>query len=355
MKKLTTTLAALTLSSAALGLEIGAVGSIAKAPVVNNGDVAGAPFDFVIQFDRSQDPVVGGYTLAAGHQIVIEFPDSIDLGGIDPSYPVLDVPTPGQCTPGNLVCSTAVLLKGWPQDPFFPPAAFHTNSVDMERNAFVITANQDITNTGIGSPAIKGVHLILNGLSNPKPGRYTLKVSIQTGADSWSTGAGTFKVVKDADPGLFPTTVFAEGLAAGICSGSNPPNPNTLFQYAAAGAPAPFAWSLLAWGDDGDVLDNLALVRETSARWGLYQGDTRVGTAKVKAPNGASGYDIVAPATTCPGAIPATPIIGGTPGVGPQPAGRLDLQFIAGDKPGAYITTISLDKGTSVRHVVVVE
>jgi hypothetical protein len=46
------------------------------------------------------------------------------------------------------------------------------------------------------------------------------------------------------------------------------------------------------------------------------------------------------------------PVIAATPGIGPQPVGRLDMQFRAGNKPGVYTTKISLHNGNAVEMVV---
>ena len=342
-------------ATAALAGNVGVVASIEKAPVIADGDVAGEPFDYVILFDRSQDPTVAGRGLASGHSIVVTFPDAFDLGNIDPAYPVADVPTPGSCVPGNLLCTTAVLLRGWPQDPYFPPAAFAGVSIDAAANAFVITARQDIAPQSETDPGIKGVHLILNGLTNPRPGRYRLEVAIQTDNDAFDYGSGELVVRKRLRPGIHETTVFAEGLASGSCAPSNPPNPNTLFQRTATGAKAPLSWSLIAWDRDGSALGDLTPRRLSSNLWILKSGRRWVGYAYVDAPPYAHGVKIERNALGCPTEIGAAPIIGATPGIGPQPTGRLDLDFTAGNVAGVYTTTIGLFGGNTVRKVVIAE
>jgi len=41
--------------------------------------------------------------------------------------------------------------------------------------------------------------------------------------------------------------------------------------------------------------------------------------------------------------LPWAPVIAGTPGIGPQPVGRLDLLFWTGSEAGGYTTTLSLN------------
>ena len=155
----------------------GIIASIDNAPVVSNGDVTGAPTDYLITLDGSLDPNVAGRSLLTGRTIKIFMPPEFDLSNIDPAYPLNDVPFPfppvpplpeQPCLPGNLQCSTVIVLRGWPQDPLFPPVLFTKLSVDPIDNALVVTAQQDITQ----SPGIKQIHLILNGVRNPAPGLY---------------------------------------------------------------------------------------------------------------------------------------------------------------------------------------
>jgi hypothetical protein len=52
----------------------------------------------------------------------------------------------------NLQCTTAVLLKGWPEEPYLPPAAFATLSIDAGETALIFTAVQDIVPAPPASP-----------------------------------------------------------------------------------------------------------------------------------------------------------------------------------------------------------
>lgn len=201
----------------------GIVASIDKAPVVSNGDVAGQPTDVVITFSGSLDPVVAGRGLAAGDQIRVLFPPQFDLTSLDAGYPLSDVPAPAvPCVPGMLRCTAVVLLQGWPQEPFFPPAAFHTLSIDAANNILVITALQDMVPNPPVSPGIKQVYLILNGVTNPEPGHYRIAVEAQTGSGGgWETGSGMLQILPYVRPSINATSVFVKALAAGACgSGS---------------------------------------------------------------------------------------------------------------------------------------
>ena len=148
----------------------GIVADISKASVVPDGDVSGEAALYLITLEGSLDPAVPGKRLALGGQIRVIFPPEFDLTNLDPAYPLADVPTPAlPCLPGNLQCTTAVLLKGWPEEPYFPPAAFAPLSIDATDNALVFTAVQDIVPAPPVSPGIKQLFLMLHGVTNPSP------------------------------------------------------------------------------------------------------------------------------------------------------------------------------------------
>lgn len=348
----------------------GIVASIDKAPVVADGDVTGQPFDYVITLDGSLDPQVLGRGLAAGSTIKVFLPYEFDLGNLDPAYPVSTPPLGPvlPCVPGNLQCTTAVLLRGWPQDPLFPPFLFHLLSIDVQENALVLTAQKDI---GLApgedrSPYIKQVHLILNGLRNPAPGVYTVRVEAETGPDgTLESGEGQLRVRSKTQPSINITSVFVEPLEGGACGpGSSPPNPdNLVYQTTGVGEEAPFVWSFLLWGKNNVPLDNVWLHKVGRSHWLMLRNEDRrfrwrdiVGRLHVDAPRGARGFDVRLnnddPSFDCPTLLPAAPVIGTTPGIGPQPVGRLDLQFAAGDTPGVYKTTIWMSRGNKVQMVV---
>ncbi|MEL6948689.1 MAG: hypothetical protein AAGM16_01020 [Pseudomonadota bacterium] len=347
----------------------GIVASISNAPVVPDGDVAGSATDVLITLDGSLDPNVAGRSLLAGRTISVVFPPAFDLGNIDPAYPLNDVPfpfppvpplPPQPCVPGNLQCTTAVVLRGWPQDPLFPPRLFTTLQVDHARNALVFTAAQNIEQ----SPGIKQLHLILNGVTNPAAGQYRIRVEAETGPNgSLETGEALLEIRERAAPSINITSVFvpalggAEGDAEPVCGPPLlPPLPNNpVYQTTATGEAAGRAWSFLLWGADREPLDNVSLEPFRDGIYLLRRDDggrsgTVVGTVQVEAPPGATGQEVYQ--INCPSLMPAAPVIGATPGIGPQPVGRMDLRFVAGDVAGVYKARLSLREGNTVTMVV---
>jgi hypothetical protein len=269
------------------------------------------------------------------------------------------------CVPGNLQCTTAVILHGWPQQPFFPPALFHQMSIDLIENALVFTALQDLVPDGPTRPGIKQLLLILNGLINPQPGEYLLQVEAQTGPDgAWESGSGIYRVLPRTRPSVNVTSVFVAGLAGltepvGVVKCVDPtlpPNPyNPVYQHTLVGEDAPFFWTLLLWGKNKEPLEDVSLAWSSDNHARLVRGKTAIGNLFIDAPAGASGYDVEVNPEDCPTLLPGAPVIAGTPGIGPQPVGRLDLRFRAGDVAGEYTTTISMNNGNSVELVVVAE
>lgn len=333
----------------------GIVASIDKAPVIADGDVRRKPTDYLITLDVSLDPNQPGKSLAAGDQIRVIFPQSFDLANVDPSYPLADLPTfvpPGvlPCLPGNLQCSTAVILPGWPQNPLFPPAAFHALTIDTVDNALVYTARQDINET------IKQLHLILNGVLNPRPGRYRIHVEAQTGpAGEWETGSGILRVLPRTRPSINITSVFIDAWKNGeaCLPGKLPPNPdNPIYQSTAVNSEVPFVWTFLLWGKRGKPLDDVWIKKANPNRLLLKRGKRTIGHIFIDAPKGATGYGLALNPSDCGTLLPAAPVIGATVGIGPQPVGRLDLLFNAGDLPGLYTTNLRLNNGNTVQMFV---
>lgn len=357
----------------------GIVASIDKGPVVADGDVTGKPTDFIITLDGSSNPSVAGRSLAAGDTIKVIFPPEFDLGNLDPAFPLADLPTPFPptpplppmpCVPGNLQCTTAIMLKGWPQDPLFPPVLFHQMSIDFGANALVYTAVQNIEL----SPGIKQLHTFLHGVTNPAPGKYRVRVEAETGpGGSLETGEGLLTVLRKTQPNINVTSVFVKALAGALpggpaCGpGTNPPNPdNPIYQTAGLEEDAPFVWTFLAWGRNNQALDGISLRKHGRNHWRLirnrndddddeadtdrHHGRRIIGDLRIDAPPGARGQKVRQ--VDCPTLLPAAPVIGTTPGLGPQPVGRLDVQFTVGDTPGVYTTTLSLRGGNAVQMIV---
>jgi hypothetical protein len=215
-------LAAMLFAVASSASAAGIVASIDKAPVIADGNVRGMPTDYVITLEGSLDPNVPGRSLAAGDVIKVIFPPQFDLGNLNPAYPLLDAPTPlpplptlsdNDCVPAYLTCTTAVILQGWPQNPYFPPALFHTLSIDTVRNTLIFTATQDMIANPPTAPGIKQLHLILNGLTNPWSGKFHIRVEAQTGpGGSWEYGSGLLQVLPRSRPSVNVTSVFVKAL-----------------------------------------------------------------------------------------------------------------------------------------------
>jgi len=350
----------------------GIVSSVQRAWVTSNGDVSGEPALWKIVLEGSKDPNVPGRSLMTGQEIRVIFPPELDLGNIGPSHPVADVPTPfppvpplppQPCVPTNFQCTTGLLLQGWPEHPLFPPVLYHSVSVDDAQNAFVFTAAQDILPDPPANPGIKELFLLLNGVQNPEPGEYPVRVEAQTGpSGSWESGTGIMKVRSRPRPSINATAVFVKalsGLLAGgpACGpGTLPPNPdNPVYQRTAVNSEAPFLWSFLLWGQNEEPLDDVDLAWVTDSHAHIVRGKSVVGHVFIDAPRDAEGFGVEVNPLGCPTYLPAAPVIGGTPGVGPQPVGRLDLRFWTGDKPGVYTTTLKMNNGNSEQMVVIAE
>ena len=339
----------------------GIVAEIQKAWVVPDGDVTGEAAVYVITLSGSLNPTVRGRSLAAGDQIRVIFPPEFDLTNLAAGYPLADVPTSSQpCVPSNLQCTTAVLLKGWPEEPYFPPAQYATLSIDAAENALVFTAVQDMVADPPVSPGIKQLFLMLHGVTNPAPGHYQIRVEAQTGPwGTWESGSGILQVVPETRPSVGATSVFVKALSGLLpggpaCGpGTLPPNPDDpVYQTTTVGNDAPFVWSFLLWGDDAEPLGDVWLDWANPRHARLKRGNATIGHVFIDAPRGATGQAIEVNPLGCPTVLPAAPVIGGTPGIGPDPVGRLDMQFRAGNVPGRYTTTILLNNGNSQRMVV---
>ncbi|MEJ2533046.1 MAG: hypothetical protein P8Y92_14735 [Halioglobus sp.] len=366
-------LASMVIPSAA-ATAAGIVESAQRAWITADGDVSGENALWKIVLDGSKDPAIPGRSIKAGNQIRVIFPPAYDLSNIDPGYPVADIPTPFPpvpplpdmpCLPGNFQCTTGVFLQGWPEHPFFPPVLFHSVSIDAAANAFVFTALQDIEPDPPAYPGIKELFVLLNGVRNPAPGHYRLRVESQTGpGGTWETGSTLMHVLPRARPSINATSVFVKaqaGLIDGIptpaCGpGTAPPNPdNPVWQTTGVNAAAPYTWTFLLWGKNEEPLDDVGLYWVSDDHALLRRGLRTVGHIYIDAPRGAEGYRIETNPLGCGTYLPAAPIIATTPGIGPQPTGRLDLRFHTGNAPGTYTTTLTMNNGNSETMVVVAE
>jgi len=310
----------------------GIIASIDKAPVSRDGNVQGQPTDFVITLDSSLDPSVQGRSLKQDKTIRITFPHQFDLSDLG-GFPLANAGSSGDCMPGNLICTTGVLLRGWPQNPVPPP----NYALSIEDNTLVYTATADIEADGAAAPGIKQVHMILHGVENPKPGHYRIKVEAETGpGSSTETGSVLLHVVPKDRPSINVTSVFAGAM-------------NTIYQSATVDGPTPLEWSFLVWGKKGSVLDDVSIEWADVDEWRLVQKGKTIGHVYIDGPAGASGQEVWVSNSDSLG---AAPVIGSTPGIGPQEVGRLQIQFMAGSEPGEYVTTLMLNGGNSLQmHV----
>jgi len=289
------------------------VGSVAKAPIVPDGDVAGAVTDFVITLNRSLDPAVPGRSLTAGSQIRITLPDAFIDNGFDTG-----APGAVNCVPGP--CNLGVVLQGWPQHPIAPPAAKYSLERDGT-HTFVYTALEDLSPAGPLNPGVKQMHLILLGFQNPAAGDYEIIVETQTGqGGAWETGVGTLTIRPAIAPSINVTSVFNEG------------TPNTIYQTTVVGQATPLAYDFLLWDAAGDPMTGVSLDGGVLMRDGV-----RVGEVTITAPDGATGQGA---AVAAPSVEITAPVLG-------VPTARLTAVFTAGSVAGDYTVTFSLDAGTS--------
>jgi hypothetical protein len=318
-----TVLAAATVSAvaAADGAESSGIAtSVVNAPIVADGDVAGAPADFVINLDSNMDPSFPGRTLLAGNTIRITLPAAFESAGLP-----ADMPTACSAFAGE--CNTAVLLQGWPQRPFPPTNEFYTLEMDGT-HTLVFTAVQDLAPGA--TPGIKQSHLMALGFTNPEAGDYPIEIEAQTGPEgAVETGTAVVTIHPEIRPSINVTSVFAKAAEDG-------PNGNTIYQQTTPGQSPAFAWDFLLFGADGDGIIGAELVQTGDAGGDIVVGDETIGSYRIEAPEGATGQSVGAE----PSVAFEAPVSG-------APTGRLTAVFTAGDMPGTYVTTFELDGGTS--------
>ncbi|HBY99076.1 MAG: hypothetical protein M5U01_10900 [Ardenticatenaceae bacterium] len=312
----------------------GIVGSITRAPIVPDGDVAGAPTDLVLDLDTSLDPSVTGRSLLAGKTIKVILPEEFENTGRLLTQDFFTSPT---CVPGNLQCNSAILLQGWPQHPILPSVppgqGLSRYSVTLEgTHIMVITANVDLTpGAPLPGPGIKQIHLILNGFRNPAPGFYDIQVLAKTGADgAIETGLGRVQILPQIRPSINVTSFY------------NPGSPNTIYQETSPGELAPLPYDLLLWDRNGAPMEGVTLSMVNPTHGLLVQGENSVGQFFIDTPPGASGQEIFSAAPSVP--VPA-PVSG-------VPTARLTAFFRAGSEVGEYGVTFELNGGNAVQMFV---
>ena len=305
----------------------GIVSAVIKAPIVADGDVAGALTDLVFVLDTDLDPAVPGRTLPAGSSVRITFPEEFQSVEVN-AGPAATCEDP---------CNTGVILQGWPQRPFPPIADFY--SVEMDgSHTFVMTAVQDLAPGG--TPGVKQFHVILGGLTNPtEPGDYAITVEAGTGPDgAVETGTGVVTIHPAIQPSINPTSIFAKLT-------DEDPNGNPLYQEAAAGESPPFAWDFFLFGSDGGGIVGAELQQNDDSGGDIVQDGAVIGSFTIDAPEGATGQSV----SGGPSVDATAPVLG-------KATARLTATFTAGDMPGDYVTTFEMDGGNSLAmHVTVSE
>jgi hypothetical protein len=204
---------------------------------------------------------------------------------------------------------------------------------------------------------------MLHGVTNPRPGHYRIRVDAQTGPNgSWESGSAVLHILPSSKPSIAATSVLVKALSgqlpggAACGPGTLPHNPdNPIYQRTGVNSPAPFPWTFLLWGRQNEAITDVTVDWVNRFHALLRRGRRVIGHVFIDAPRGATGYGIDVNPLACPTLLPGAPVIGGTPGIGPQPVGRLDMRFRVGNKPGAYTTTIFLKDGNSVEMVVEAE
>jgi hypothetical protein len=303
----------------------GIASSVVKAPIVPDGDVAGAPADFVINFDTDMDPSVPGRTLLAGNTIRITLPEAFSSAGLPANVA-------SECAAFEGECSTGVLLQGWPQRPIPPTLAFHTLEMDGT-HTLVFTAVQDLMPGA--TPSIKQTHLMALGFTNPEAGDYSIDIEAMTGPEgALETGTAVVTIHPEIRPSINVTSIFAK-------AAEDDPASNAIYQAATPGGTTPFAWDFFLWGADGSGIVGAELVQSSDAGGDIVVGDATIGSFSIDAPDGATGQTV----TGGPSVEANAPVSGAA-------TGRLTAQFGAGDTAGRYVTTFEMDGGNSLQMFV---
>jgi hypothetical protein len=314
----------------------GIVRSAVKAPIVPDGDVAGSRTDFVIDLDIDKDPSVAGRSLVAGDEVRVTLPAAFAFAE-SAAFPLANVGSSPSCAPGNLQCTTAVLLQGWPQNPV-SPALY---SLSLMGNTLVFTVTGAIGPNPFG-PGFKQIHLIFNGFRNPmRPGPYRIRVEVETDG-TVERGTAYLRIRPNIRPSINVTSVF--DVPADDPNGGNPPNPNFTYQQTTPGAAIPLIWNFLLWDTDGAPFTDVDIVQINPRGGRLVRNGGTVGRFTIQAPAGAIGQQLM---SLGPSAASGTPVIGMTfqP---PLMNGRLRASFTAGSMPGRYVTNIRLNNGNRI-------
>lgn len=310
------------------------VSSVVKAGIAVDGDVAGAPSDFLINLNVLMD-ASEGLSLLSGRTIKITVPPEFVDTGVHEAVTAFSSKT---CTPGALECNTGALIQGWPQRPVlntFPPVTLASENTtgdpvvtfSMQKNAdgshtFTHTAEIDVV-PGLPAPGpgIKQLHMILPGFQNPTtPGDYTIDVSAETGTDgAVQTGSAVLNIRPEIAPSINLTSVY------------DSMRRNTVYQQVnSVDDVVPYGFWL--WDGQGEAMLDVDIVGNQ-----LVQQGEVVGEISIAAPDGATGQTLV---SLSPSVAATEPFFG-------IATGRFEARLIPGDLPGDYVTTIRMLNGNS--------
>ena len=334
-----------TCNIASAGSSSGIASSVAKAPIVPDGDVAGARTDFVVDLNIDMDPATEGLSMAPGDQLRIKLPAGFDLNDTA-NFPIANVGSPLiPCVPGNLKCTTGVLLQGWPQNPLSPA----TYDFDIVDNVVSYTAKGGGLGPNPFGPGLKQAHIIANGMRNPlTPGRYKILVELERGGNV-EKGSTHLIIRPNVRPSINVTSVF--DVPPDDPNGGNPPNPNFIYQETGPGMAVPLIWNFLMWDTDGAPFTDVEIVQRNRNGGALVRNGHTVGQFKINAPQGAVGQELMSLGPSVEG---GTPVIGMTfeP---PLKTARLRAVFTAGSALGRYHISLRLNNGNTANMFVDVE
>jgi hypothetical protein len=237
--------------------------------------------------------------------------------------PVLSIGSPDCGPPGNpFVCSTSVLLQGWPQslEVPFPGVAW-----DEATNTITLTSTVDWG--AVDGPGVKQVHLLLFGFQNPRPGDYDIEVTIQPNPDSGETlsGTATVHILDSVQPAIGPISV--------INPGPPPPFPNSRYQTVALGE-TPLRWGFYLWDKDGNGIVGADIVRTSNTHYRLVDaaGGT-IGEVRISTPDGAGSLSLES----------VEPAVAANAFASRIPTALLTLQFTPDPGvAGEYVATVQL-------------
>lgn len=291
------------------------VSKVAKAPINPSGDVQGKLLDIILPLNIPMDPAVEGRSLKAGKTIKVVLPSEV----IE-TTPDLAFGTPASCPAAPAKCNVLVMVQGWPQRPI----PFNKFTVSFEApSTIVITAKEDIGPSATG-PGIKVLHVNLAGFTNPIAGQYNVEVIAETGPDgAIEHGTGVYTVLANNRPSIHTTSIL-----------STKPGTNLIFQNTAIGQESPLPLDLLLWDANGQPMNGVSIAEDGTS---LIQNGSTVGSVSWDVPVGSQGFRVYSSAASTERPAP----LSGTP------VSHLVANMVAGNLPGKYKATFSLNGGTS--------